>query len=89
MELGRLRKAGFALAVACGVWGKAVSAEDVLPARTASVQDRALEFLKSLPREWSGTSDHDCKTYEDKNIDRLSRSFSLSAARFLKAFLSC
>jgi hypothetical protein len=43
--------------------------------------------LKSLPREWSGTSDHDCRTYEDKNIDRLSRSFAVSAARFLKAFV--
>lgn len=39
------------------------------------------------PRAWSGTSDHDCKTYEDKNIDRLSKSFAVPAARFLKAFV--
>lgn len=85
--MGTLRKAAFALAAACGVWGPAVSAEDVMPALTASVQVRAVEFLKSLPREWSGTSDHDCKTYEGKNIDRLARSFAVSAARFLKAFV--
>src|SRR5262245_34604677 len=48
---------------------------------------QALSFLKSLPREWSGTSDRDCKTYEDKNIDKLSRSFAVSAAGFLKAFV--
>jgi hypothetical protein len=47
----------------------------------------AVVFLKSLPREWSGTSDHDCKTYEDKNLERLSKTFVVSAARFLKAFV--
>jgi D-alanyl-D-alanine carboxypeptidase len=55
------------------------------PAALAEVQ--ALQFLKSLPREWSGTSARDCKTYEDKNIDRLSPTFALSAARFLQAFI--
>jgi hypothetical protein len=58
-----------------------------LPSRPPGAEDRAVEFLKSLPREWSGTSDHDCKTYEDKNIDRLLRSFAVSASRFLKAFV--
>ena len=29
----------------------------------------------------------DCKTYEDKNIERLSPPFALSAARFLRAFV--
>ena len=29
----------------------------------------------------------DCKTYEDKNIDRLAMSFVVSAAAFLKAFV--
>jgi hypothetical protein len=32
---------------------------------------QALAFLMSLPREWSGTSDRDCRTYEHKNIERL------------------
>ena len=48
----------------------------------------ALAFLKSLPREWSGTSDRDCRTYEHKNIERLSRVFAASAAGFLKAFVA-
>ena len=51
------------------------------------MHDRAAEFLKSLPREWSRTSDRDCRTYEDKNIDRLAKPFAVSAARFLKAFV--
>jgi hypothetical protein len=50
-------------------------------------EGRASVYLKSLPREWSGTSDHDCKTYEDKNIDKLSPFFAVSAARFLRAFV--
>ncbi len=86
--MGTLRKAAIALTIAYAAWGSAVCAEDnISPPRGASVQDRAAEFLKTLPREWSGTSDHDCKTYEDKNIDRLSRPFAVSAARFLKAFV--
>jgi hypothetical protein len=51
-----------------------------------STENHALVYLKTLPREWSGTSDHDCKTYEDKNIEKLSKPFAQSAARFLKAF---
>ena len=47
----------------------------------------ALKFLKSLPRKWSGTSARDCETYADKNIDRLSPAFAMSAARFLHAFV--
>jgi hypothetical protein len=59
------------------------------PARSlVNGQQEALDFLKDLPREWSGTSDHDCKTYENKNIERLSRPFAVSAARFLKAFVA-
>jgi hypothetical protein len=50
-------------------------------------QRRALDFLKSLPREWSGTSAKDCKTYEHKNIERLSRPFAAAAANFLSAFV--
>jgi hypothetical protein len=52
----------------------------------AVLEQRGLAFLKKLPREWSGTSDHDCKTYEDKNIDRLTKSFAASASDFLRAF---
>jgi hypothetical protein len=75
------------LAAACAACGAAAWAQGTLPSRSPSAEDRAVEFLKSLPREWSGTSDHDCKTYEDKNIDLLSRSFAVSASRFLKAFV--
>jgi len=59
-------------------------------AQTQSIQAeyRGIQFLKSLPREWSGTSDHDCRTYEDKNIENLSKSFANSAAQFLKAFVA-
>jgi hypothetical protein len=80
-------KIAFVLAIACAAWGTGVCAQALLSRRAQSDGDRALEFLKNLPREWSGTSDHDCKTYEDKNIDRLSRPFAVSAARFLKAFV--
>ena len=52
-----------------------------------SAQRRALDFLKGLPSAWSGTSAKDCKTYEHKNIERLSRPFAASAANFLKAFV--
>ena len=85
--MGNYWKIAFVLAIACAAWGTAVYAQTLLSRRALSGEDRALEFLKSLPREWSGTSDHDCKTYEDKNIDRLSRSFAVSAARFLKTFV--
>jgi hypothetical protein len=65
------------------VAGLAHAADRVMP----TGEPDALAFLKSLPREWAGTSRRDCKTYEDKNIDRLSSAFATSAARFLKAFL--
>jgi len=80
------------LAVAiCAAWGAPAQAGDTSQERArgpASAEDQALGFLKSLPREWSGTSDRDCKTYEDKNVERLSRSFAVSAAHFLKAFVA-
>lgn len=62
--------------------------QEVAHSAAASAEFRAVNFLKSLPREWSGTSDRDCKTYEDKNIDKLSKSFVVSASEFLKAFLA-
>lgn len=52
-----------------------------------SAHRRALDFLKEVPREWSGTSAQDCKTYEHKNIERLSRPFAIAAANFLRAFV--
>jgi hypothetical protein len=61
---------------------------DALSARTLFAEGQALIYLKSLPREWAGTSARDCKTYEDRNIDRLARSFAMSAARFLQAFVA-
>jgi hypothetical protein len=63
-------------------------ADDLRPADLAqSQQHQAYGFLKSLPREWSGTSNRDCKTYEDKNIEGLTPSFARSAAVFLAAFV--
>ncbi len=62
-------------------------ASEAPAAAPSSAEGQALKYLKSLPREWSGTSDRDCKTYEDKNIDGLSRAFAKSAARFLRAFV--
>jgi hypothetical protein len=75
------------LAAAYAACATAAWAQGALPSRSPGGEDRAVEFLKSLPREWSYTSDHDCKTYEDKNIDRLTRSFAVSASSFLKAFV--
>jgi hypothetical protein len=66
--------------------GTATLAADVATARIPTMQERSLGYLKSLPREWSGTSQRDCKTYEDKNIDRLAQHFAISAAAFLRAF---
>jgi hypothetical protein len=74
-------------AVACMAWCAEAHANDPSAAPPDSSELRAIDFLKSLPREWSGTSDHDCKTYEDKNIEKLSRSFAVSAAEFLKTFV--
>src|SRR5262245_43905860 len=54
---------------------------------TPRTEAEGLAYLKSLPRMWSGTSRSDCRTYDDKNIDRLSPSFALAAARFLHAFV--
>jgi hypothetical protein len=56
------------------------------PSRPTPVEERAMTFLKSLPREWSHSSALDCKTYEDKNIERLAVPFATAAADFLDAF---
>jgi hypothetical protein len=72
--------------VACMACWCPVAAEEGSLRPPTSLQHRALGFLKSLPREWSGTSNRDCKTYEAKNLDLLSPTFAISAAAFLKAF---
>lgn len=76
---------GLLLVVGSIVWGMRADATEIATGGNA-LEQRGLGFLKSLPREWSGTSDRDCKTYEDKNIDRLTRSFAASAGAFLSAF---
>jgi hypothetical protein len=40
---------------------------------------QALSVLKSLPRHWAGSSTYDCKTYEDKNIEKLAMSFAVQS----------
>jgi hypothetical protein len=74
------------LAIVCVGFGTAAHAGDLALKAAISIEQRGLAFLRSLPREWSGTSDRDCKTYEEKNIDRLASSFAESAAAFLNAF---
>jgi hypothetical protein len=68
--------------VSSSVW-----ATDAKPQQLAAVESAALKTLKDLPREWSRSSRRDCRTYEDKNIDRLSPAFAASAAAFLTAFV--
>jgi hypothetical protein len=63
-------------------------AGDLLQNGTERVELEALSFLKSLPREWSGTSKRDCRTYEDKNIDMLAGPFAVSSAGLLRAFVA-
>lgn len=66
-----------------------VRAEDTAPVfKPDSVEGQALAYLRSLKREWSGTGDHDCHTYEEKNLERLQPAFIVGAAAFLKAFVA-
>jgi hypothetical protein len=67
--------------------GSSCFANDEGPQQLTAVESGALRTLKGLPREWSRSSRRDCKTYEDKNIDRLSPAFAASAAAFLTAFV--
>ena len=67
--------------------GPSCWANDEGPPQLAAVESAAMRTLKSLPREWSHSSRRDCRTYEDKNIDRLSPAFAASAAAFLTAFV--
>ena len=75
-----------AVAGAATAWSAPTSAHEVSIGPSV-VEQPAYEFLKSLPRKWSGSSAFDCRTYEDKNIEALSASFAASAAAFLEAFV--
>ena len=75
-----------AVGLLCVCTAGRVQANDLLANGLESAQ-QARAFLKSLPREWSGYSKRDCKTYEDKNIDKISGPFAVAAAEFLKAFV--
>lgn len=77
------------IAVVCLLAGMAVArAESAPPFKPDSIEGQALAYLKSLKREWSGTGDHDCHTYEDKNLERLQPAFIVASAAFLKAFVA-
>lgn len=85
MTLRRVLMAGLVClwAGSASVW-----AEDAPPTfKPDGVEGQALAYLKSLKREWSGTGDHDCHTYEDKNLARLQPAFIVASAAFLKAFV--
>ena len=56
--------------------------------KAGSAEAQALAYLKSLRREWSGSGDHDCHTYESKNLERLQPAFIVASAAFLKAFVA-
>jgi len=78
---------GIALAGALCASTIGYACADGLPkSEPGNAEQQALTFLKSLPREWSGTSKRDCRTYEDKNIDKIAGSFAVAAAGFLRAF---
>ena len=74
------------LLLVCIFCGERAHANDVPVQAVIGIEQRGLTFLRNLPREWARSSDRDCKTYEDKNIDRLAHSFATSAAGFLNAF---
>jgi hypothetical protein len=67
-------------------WGAQCEAGE-LERQQTSPEQRAFQYLESLSHEWSGSSTYDCKTYEPKNIERLSGRFATSAADFLRAFI--
>ena len=81
-----MRLAFVALSAVISLASTGAGAGEQLGDRSRHVE--ALTYLASLPREWSGTSARDCRTYEDKNLERLSRPFMVAAASFLKAFVA-
>jgi hypothetical protein len=82
-----LRIVAIAYAATQLFWAVPASAAEPQAFKPDTPEAHALAFLKSLPREWSGTSDHDCHTYEDKNLEQLQPAFIVAAAAFLKAFV--
>lgn len=80
----RWRLAALLLALVAAAPARAQEAQVFKP---GSAEGEALAFLKSLPREWSGSGDHDCRTYDDPNLERLAPAFIVAAAAFLKAFV--
>lgn len=86
MSLRRVLLAGLVCLLA---GAGAAHAQDAAQAfKSESIEGQALAYLKSLKREWSGTGDHDCHTYEDKNLERLQPAFIVASAAFLKAFVA-
>ena len=83
--MGNCRLPLFFMIIAALMWTTPTQANND-PRGPAPVDERAVTFLKSLPREWSHSSAQDCKTYEDKNIDRLAVPFAKSAAAFLGSY---
>ena len=47
----------------------------------------AMAFIKTLERQWAGTLKYDCRTYEDKNLERLKPQMIEATAVFLRAFV--
>lgn len=78
---------GLLLTVALAFAGGGIArANDPPLYKPDSLEGQALAYLKATPREWSGTGDHDCRTYDDRNLERLAPAFVVGAAAFLKAF---
>jgi hypothetical protein len=83
--MGNRRLPLFFMILAVMIWTTPTRASND-PSGPPHVGKLALAFLKSLPRDWSHSSARDCKTYEDKNIDKLAVTFANSAAAFLEAY---
>jgi len=73
------------LIIATVIWTTPTQASND-PSGPPPVGESAVMLLKSLPRDWSHSSARDCKTYEDKNIDKLAEPFAKFAAAFLEAY---
>src|SRR5215831_4196054 len=85
VSMGNRRLPMFFMIIAMMIWTTPTRANND-PSGPPLVGERAVAFLKSLPRQWSASSARDCKTYEDKNIDKLAVPFATSAAAFLEAY---
>jgi hypothetical protein len=63
----------------CTTGGAHAQATDTPTSRLVGAHQQALSVLKSLPRQWAGSSTYDCKTYENKNIEKLAMSFAVQS----------